>query len=231
MSLREDQEKSLKSLENILTKETVASNIFKMSFFIMFFELLKHFVEERLKELYCEENPNAIDYKDKYLENDNYKKNVKCLDKNLFLANIKWFQNHNALSLEEYHTIDKARRRRNFFVHEFFKSLAEGFLQDDASLLLELSSIFYKLDSWWVYNFEFPDDEIPEPEKVRLEDCHGSEAFAIQIMIDAITRNDNKYGSLLDEIRSKLNEVQHDERTQIRRRQDQRNSNPQARRL
>ncbi len=208
MSLREDQEKILKAFENVLTKETVISNFFQMSFFIMFFELLKHFVDERLKGLYCEINHNATDYKTKYVKTDRYKNEVKSLDKNTFFANLKWFSNQNALSPEEYDIIVQARERRDAFVHEFFKFLTEGFSQDDISLLLELSSIYYKLDSWWNYNFEFPDDEIHEPEKVRQEDCHGSEAFAIQIMIDALTRDDDKYASLLDEIRSKLNEGQ-----------------------
>ena len=208
MTLSEDQEKNFKALENILSKETVTGNIFQMSFFVMIFELLKHFVDERLKELYCEINPKAIDYKNKYIENDDYKKSVKSLDNNSFLANIKWFQNHKAISLDEYNIIDNARKRRNAFVHEFFKSLTEGFSQDDVALLIKLSSIYFKVDSWWNYNYEFPDEEIPEPEKVRLENCHGSEAFALQLMLDAITGDDNKNVKLLDEIRSRLNEGQ-----------------------
>lgn len=207
MSLREDQEMILKTFENVLTKETVISNFFQMSLFIMFFELLKHFVDERLKAFYCEINPNAKDYKTKYLENDRYKKYVKSLDNNAFFANIKWFSNQNALSPEEYDIIVHARDRRNAFVHEFFKSLTEGFSQDDISLLSAMASIYYKLDSWWNLNYEMP-DEVPEPEKIRPEDCHGSQAFVLQIMFDALTRDDDKYASLLDELRSKLNEGQ-----------------------
>lgn len=207
MSLRENQEKSLKAFENILTKETVVRNIFLMSFFVMFFELLKHFVDKRLKELYCEDNPNAKNDKTEYLETVRYRENVKSLDKNIFIANIKWFQNQNVLSAGEYKTIIDARERRNAFVHEFFKSLTEGFSDGDISLLLALSSVYFKIDSWWNYNYEMP-DEVPEPEKIKPEDCHGSEAFALQIMFDALTRDDNKYVTMLEEIRSILKKGQ-----------------------
>lgn len=207
MTLRENQEKSLKAFENILTKETVVRNVFLMSYFVMFFELLKHFLDERLKGLYCEENPEAEDYKTKYMETDQYKENVKCLDKKVFFANIKWFLNQNALSTDEYTTIVNARERRNAFVHEFFQSLTEGFSNDDFSLLLALSTIYYKLDSWWNYYYELP-DEVPDYENIKQEDCRGSEAFALQIMFDALTRDDNKYVTMLEEIRSLLKKGQ-----------------------
>ena len=207
MSLRENQEKSLKAFENILTKETVVRNIFLMSFFVMFFELLKHFVDKRLKELYCEDNPNAKNDKTEYLETVRYRENVKSLDKNIFIANIKWFQNQNVLSADEYKTIIDARERRNVFVHNFFQSLTEGFSNDDFSLLLALSSIYYKLDSWWNYHYELP-DEVPDYEDIKQEDCRGSEAFALQIMFDALTRDDNKHITMLEEIRSILKKGQ-----------------------
>ena len=207
MSLQEEQDKAIQALENLLNRETVYKNIIFSSVFVMFFETLKHFIIWKLKELYCEKrigsrNCNNDDFDD-FKETERYKQEVKFLEGNLLYASTRWFQNHGAINQKEYDTVLEAYTRRCRFVHELFNCLSENISEHDVTLLCAIAEIYYKLDSWWIYNIDFP-DEVPNPETVKQEDCLSSTALFHKMIIDIITGNDNKYTEILEQIRSAI---------------------------
>ena len=153
MSLQENQDKALKVFENILNKEALQTNILGVALFVLFFEQLKDFIINRPLGFFCFDSCEIKDDKFVYKENDAYKRNVRSLDpKRIFHASVQWFQKQAALSENEALTIFKAEKRRNDFVHEFFRTLTEGWQEKDSILLGEIISLYQRLDSWWVYS-------------------------------------------------------------------------------
>jgi len=202
MSLQENQDKALKMFENILTKETLQTNILGVALFVLFFEQLKDFIIDRPLGFYCFDSCEIEDEKVVYKENDTYKLKVRSLDsKRIFHASVQWFQKQNALSEEEVLTIFKAEQRRNDFVHEFFRKLTEGWQEEDSILLGKIISLYQRLDSWWVYNIEFDEDEVPNPETVTQKDCYSLSAAILNVIKDIALGNDEPYSGWMEKIR------------------------------
>ena len=202
MSLQEEQDKALKMFENILNKEALQTNILGVALFVLFFEQLKDFIIDRPRGFYCFNSCEIKDEKIIYKENDAYKQKVRSLDpQRIFHASVQWFQKQTALSEDETLTIFKAEKRRNDFVHEFFRTLTEGWRKEDSILLREIISLYQRLDSWWVYNFEFDEDEVPNPETVTQKDCYSLSAAILNVVKDIALGNDEPYSDWMEQIR------------------------------
>lgn len=202
MSLQENQDKALKVFENILNKEALQTNILSVAVFVLFFEQLKDFIIDRPLGFFCFDSCEIKDDKFVYKENDTYKQNVRNLDPpRIFHASVQWFQKQNALSENEALTIFKAEKRRNDFVHEFFRTLTEGWREEDSILLGEIISLYQRLDSWWVYNIEFEGDEVPNPETVTQKDCYSLSAAILNVVKDIALGNDEPYSGWMEQIR------------------------------
>ena len=202
MSLQENQDKALKVFENILNKEALQTNILGVALFVLFFEQLKDFIINRPLGFFCFDSCEIKDDKFVYKENDAYKRNVRSLDpKRIFHASVQWFQKQAALSENEALTIFKAEKRRNDFVHEFFRTLTEGWQEKDSILLGEIISLYQRLDSWWVYNIEFEGDEVPNPETVTQKDCYSLSAAILNVVKDIALGNDEPYSGWMEQIR------------------------------
>ena len=202
MSLQDNQDKALTMWANILSKEALQNNIILTSLFVLFFETLKDFLIDRPLSFYCCDSCEMKDGKIVYKENDTYKREVRALEKSKILhASVQWFQKQGALSEEEANQIYKAGQRRDVFVHEFLNFLSEGWREDDSSLLVEIISLYHRLDSWWSFNFEFDEDEVPNPETVTQKDCYSLHAAVLQVVKDVILGNDKQYSGWMEEIR------------------------------
>lgn len=88
MSLQERQDEIIAALSNILDKETLQKNITVTSLFVLFFETLKDYAIDKLRDLYCVESVQFKNGKFIYQENDRYKSHVRALDKDYFYASL-----------------------------------------------------------------------------------------------------------------------------------------------
>lgn len=201
MSLQENQDKALQMFENILDKNSLRGNIIISSLFVLLFEALKDFIIDRPRSLYCIDTFEMKDGKFIYKENEKYKQKVRALDKKIFQASVRWFQNHDALTANDVSVIFKAEQRRNVFVHEIMKVLTEGCTDEDASLFSDLVSIYRKLDSWWIFNVEFDPDDVQNPEDVTQDTCYSLSAVLLQIIKDIALGNDQPYSGWMEQIR------------------------------
>ena len=201
MLLQENQDKALKMFENILDKNSLRGNIIRSSLFVLLFEVLKNFIIDHPRGLYCIDTFEMKDEKFIYKENEKYKQRVRALDSKIFPASVRWFQNHDALTEEEVSVIFKAEQRRNVFVHEIMKVLTEGCTEEDTLLFSDLASIYRKLDSWWIFNVEFDPDDVPNSEDVTQDTCCSMSAFLLQIIKDIALGNDEPYSGWMEQIR------------------------------
>ncbi|MCM1531801.1 MAG: hypothetical protein NC048_04590 [Bacteroides sp.] len=71
------------------------------------------------------------------------------------LSICKFMKNHlNAIDDTDFMTLTNISRRRNQFVHEFYKELSKGITEDDIRLLKELLRIRKKVSEFWVKEVE-----------------------------------------------------------------------------
>ena len=83
--------------KNILDEDILKFNVNFAAVFVMYYECLKEFVIEQVRSLYSE-HFYMEDEKVICDESDDFKKNVRGLDKNLENASLKWFVEAGAIT-------------------------------------------------------------------------------------------------------------------------------------
>ena len=140
---------------NILDESILRTNVNFAAMFVLNYECLKDYVIEQLRGFYSNrtifEKNKVID-----VESQEYKDEVRSLDKNIENASLKWFMQLDAITQLDYDTYQKIRERRNDITHELLKNLNEGFAEKDLILFAELLSLYSKLDKWWINEIEIP---------------------------------------------------------------------------
>ena len=207
MSLQENKDGFIAIFENISNKETLRKCILFSSIFVLIFECLKDFIIDRPLELYCIYSCRIKEGKIVYEENDDYKQNVKTLDKNPFSASIKWFQSRGDLTEKDVEIISKAKNRRNVFVHEPLNILVQGVSQDDVMLLSNMADIYKKLDSMWIYNVEDAAGNCSDPESIKPKDCYSLPSALLQIVKNIAIDNEEECSRWMDQIKSVLEKI------------------------
>ena len=125
---------------NLLDEDILKANINFAALFVLNFECLKDYIVTQLRAFYSD-----VEIKDGELcceETEEYKKEVRSLEKNIENASLRWFINADAITAEDYDLYQELRERRNDITHELLKNLNNDFCEADAKLyikLLELS--------------------------------------------------------------------------------------------
>ena len=176
---------ALEMYENVFTAEKLQATISFTSLFVLLFESFKYMVVDKPKGLYCWKDMKVEDGKFIYKESEKYKQKVRSLDKKLFHASLKWFLERDVITEADYNRTLEAESRRNEFVHELAVIVNYGVTEGDKKLLTDLFSIYMKIDSWWIYQ-EIDWDEIEDPEKIRMEECHSVMVTMIGSMIEIL---------------------------------------------
>ncbi len=201
MSIQDAQDESIRQITNLVNKNILQQNIINSALFILFFESLKDLIIDRLRDFFCMDifiENNKISRK----ESNEYKQEVRSLDKNIFDASLKWFQKEKAISNSDVQVIKQIEKRRNDIAHELFSILAKGLSQDDLSLLSHVIQIYDNLDSWWIYNFEADLVDIPNPETLEQKDCQSVTAILLHIILDILYGDADKYADWPEQIKA-----------------------------
>lgn len=97
---------------NILDEDILKANINFAALFVLNFECLKDFIIAQPRAFYSD-----VDIKDGKLyceETEEYKKEVRSLEKNLENASLRWFINADAITEEDYDLYQELRERRYY---------------------------------------------------------------------------------------------------------------------
>ena len=186
--------------KNILDEDILKFNVNFAAVFVMYYECLKEFVIEQVRSFYSEhfymENEKII-----CDESDDFKKNVRELDKNLENASLKWFVEAGAITEEDYSTYQKIRKKRNDITHELLKNLYMGFKEEEAQLFAEMLRIYNKLDKWWINEIEIPISGDDIPEDYDKDGVCGGQAIMLSVINEILFGNEgDKYKELLKEL-------------------------------
>ncbi len=185
---------------NILDEDILKSNINFAALFVLNFECLKDYIITQPRTFYSD-----VEIRDGELcceETEEYKKEVRSLEKNIENASLRWFINADAITEEDYDLYQELRKRRNDITHELLKNLNAGFGETDAKLYVQLLELYQKLDKWWINEIEIPISGEVMPDEYDPEQVSGGQAMILSIINDIIfDNNKERYRSLLDELK------------------------------
>ncbi len=183
---------------NILNEDILKSNINFAALFVLHFECLKDYIITQPKTFYSD-----VEIKDGKLcceEAEEYKKEVRALEKNIENVSFRWFMNADAITQEDYDLYQELRERRNDITHELLKNLNNGFYETDAKLYVKLSQLYQKIDKWWINEIEISISGETMPDEYDPKKVSGGQAMILSIINDIILDdNKEKYKNLLDE--------------------------------
>lgn len=183
-----------------MNEDILKSNINFAALFVLNFECLKDYIITQPRDFYSD-----VAIKDGKLcceETEEYKKEVRSLEKNIENASLRWFMNADAITEEDYNLYQKLRERRNDITHELLKNLNNGFNETDAKLYVKLLELYQKIDKWWIKEIEIPISGEVLPDKYDPEQVSGGQAMILSIINDIIfDNNKERYKNLLEELR------------------------------
>lgn len=190
----------LDNWNNILNEDVLKFNINFAALFVLNFECLKDYIITQPRTFYSD-----VLIKDGELcceETEEYKKEVRSLEKNIENASLRWFMNTDAITEEDYNLYQKLRERRNYITHELLKNLNNGFIETDAKLYVKLLELYQKIDKWWINEIEIPISGEVLPDEYDSEQVLGGQAMILSIINDIIfDNNKERYKNLLDELK------------------------------
>ena len=185
---------------NILNEDVLKFNINFAALFVLNFECLKDYIITQPRTFYSD-----VLIKDGELcceETEEYKKEVRSLEKNIENASLRWFMNTDAITEGDYNLYQELRERRNDITHELLKNLNNGFNETDAKLYVKLLELYQKIDKWWINEIEIPISGEVLPDEYDSEQVLGGQAMILSIINDIIfDNNKERYKNLLDELK------------------------------
>lgn len=193
----------LDNWNNILNEDVLKFNINFAALFVLNFECLKDYIITQPRTFYSD-----VLIKDGELcceETEEYKKEVRSLEKNIENASLRWFMNTDAITEEDYNLYQELRERRNDITHELLKNLNNGFNETDAKLYVKLLELYQKIDKWWINEIEIPISGEVLPDEYDSEQVLGGQAMILSIIDDIIfDNNKERYKNLLDELKGSV---------------------------
>lgn len=185
---------------NILNEDVLKFTVNFAALFVLNFECLKDYIITQPRTFYSD-----VLIKDGELcceETEEYKKEVRSLEKNIENASLRWFMNTDAITEEDYNLYQELRERRNDITHELLKNLNNGFNETDAKLYVKLLELYQKIDKWWINEIEIPISGEVLPDEYDSEQVLGGQAMILSIINDIIfDNNKERYKNLLDELK------------------------------
>ena len=185
---------------NISNEDILTSNINFAALFVLNFECLKDYIITQPRTFYSD-----VLIKDGKLcceETEEYKKEVRSLEKNIENASLRWFINADAITEEDYDLYQELRERRNDITHELLKNLNNGFYEVDAKLYVKLLELYQKIDKWWINEIEISISGEVLPDEYDPEQVSGGQAMKLSIINDIVfDNNKERYKDLLEELK------------------------------
>lgn len=185
---------------NILDEDILKPNINFAALFVLNFEYLKDYVITQPRTLYSD-----VEIKDGELyckETEEYKKEVRSLEKNIVNASLRGFVNAGAITEADYALCQELRERRNDITHELLKNLNTGFHEEDAGLYVKLLELYQKIDKWWINEIEIPISGEIMSDEYDSEQVFGGQAMVLSMISDIVfDSNKERYRNLLDELK------------------------------
>ncbi|MBN1308671.1 MAG: hypothetical protein JXA18_12180 [Chitinispirillaceae bacterium] len=188
-----EEKANLQGWLKLLNPEELKVSLIQAAMFILFFEILKQKIIDKVQGFYADEI--TIDEKGrfKYKLAERYTNKVLALcPKSEFRACCIWFEKGGAIDQSDIETLDQIRLQRNSITHEMTSYLTRIDKNITVNLLIAAIAIMKKIDVWWIREIEagigMMDDL--DPEKVDWESALSLQTIILSYIAPIFTGND-----------------------------------------
>ncbi len=173
------------NFKNILNPNTLKSNLILSSLYITFFESLKDYIVDKVKEFYLTGlEDNEFTYSSQYDE----KITSKITKKNKLLkVSLNWFVDCGAIEVDRVKEFDDLVDYRNFLAHEMSKFMFEGDFDVLEDKLEKLMKLQVDLDRWWILNIEIPTNPDFDNKNIEEENVISSSEILYKIIMEVLS--------------------------------------------
>lgn len=179
---------------NILDPEILKSNLEFISLYIALYEKLEDTIISRVKDFYTIIDLNDIEYQNNVLSLYDPKKCPK-INKNCktLISSLIWLLDANAINDSDIQMISTLKIERNKLTHEMFDLLTQGLPTNVALRMVNMISVFNKIEKWWIVEVEIPTNcDIENIDDVDLDNVMSGNMLLLQIILNIVTNGNNK---------------------------------------
>lgn len=113
-------------------------------------------------------------------------------DGRIIRGSLCWLQNNGVITEADKKRILSIRRRRNTLVHELFRILHDGLVEDDAKMVADLILYHSRVNNWRFQQVEIPVMEIELPAGTEPEDVISVDDAVLQSMFRILFCNEGE---------------------------------------
>ena len=171
--------------KNILNPNTLKSNLILSSLYITFFESLKDYIVDKVREFYLTGfDSEGFIYSSEYDE----KITSKVTNKNKLLkVSLNWFADCGAVEADRIKEFDELVDYRNFLAHKLSKFIFEGDSDKLDDKLGKLMKLKVDLDRWWILNIEIPTNPDFDNNNIEEENVISSSEMLYKIIMEVLS--------------------------------------------
>lgn len=149
--------------EALLNPELLRKNLVAGALYLCSYEILKNTIVERIKSFF------NFDYKNgKSLENQEYRKEVRNINKNIVSASLQWLKKNTVISEDDILKFNILRSQRDEIAHRMIDVLSSQGNYIHINYLTDALELLEKIEKWWIVNFEIPVN--PDFDKENIEE-------------------------------------------------------------
>lgn len=176
--------------KKFLHPETLRMNLIAVSLFITVFEMFKDRVTEKPETFFSE----GFDEHGHLVLGESYRTEVLSKNRSRFYASLLWVKEQGGIDQDDLEAFDVIRKYRNELAHEPLAFVASSERNFDATKFKLLTSLFCKIEKWWVIYFELPVNPEMLPEGAGPEEIIPGPVWSLQLLLDIALCNEQEEG-------------------------------------
>lgn len=186
--------------KKLLSSQVLKDNLIAISLFLTTFELFKKKVIDMTELFYSD----GFDENNEYIiNNEEYTEAVTSKNKSKIYAALLWFKELNAIDSDDIDKFDSIRKHRNELAHNIFEFVSDAKKNLDFSKFSCLLDLLFKIEKWWVINFELPLNPSLKYTELDLDNIITGSQWQLRLLFDIASGNEPEEDFYLNKILEK----------------------------
>lgn len=167
--------------EKFLNPDELKPYLLFCSIFITCYEMLKETFIDRLVVFYSDSYDKSglkigTNYREKVLSLDDKQRPLQ--------ASINWHKQKSIIDENDIKAFDRITECRNTITHRLLSSFLESPIVDIGQIFNEIVNLIYKVEKWWIINFELEIQPIEDAEEIDYEGIMPGAIMTIRLLVD-----------------------------------------------
>jgi hypothetical protein len=136
-----------------------------------------------------------------------YQTEVLNRNKSVLYASLDWLKNKmNVIDDADIATFERVKHCRNDLSHRLFSLLgSEGLPSDFEDRFADLGALLYKIELWWVVNFEIPINPDFDGKEIDEKEIFPGRVIGLKVLCDIALGDPESSRSYYEEFRKRTN--------------------------